>query len=72
MISGEGKAGEGTETLSFRVTRVERGERLDRFLRRRVPWRSRTGVWTASPGATRLERRAGAPFKRTRPALISA
>jgi len=44
MISGEGKAGEGTETLSFRVTRVERGERLDRFLRKRVPWRSRTNL----------------------------
>jgi len=32
------------ETLAFTVTRAEAGERLDRFLRARIPWRSRTNL----------------------------
>jgi 23S rRNA pseudouridine1911/1915/1917 synthase len=40
----QAKAAEAGEHLSFRVTRAEGGDRLDRFLRKRIPWRSRTNL----------------------------
>ncbi len=42
LSEGEGRT--AGENLAFRVTRAESGERLDRFLRKRIPWRSRTNL----------------------------
>lgn len=49
------------EHLAFRVTRAENGERLDRFLRKHIPWRSRTNLQALI--ATGLVRLNGAPAR---------